>query len=513
MNEIASTAKSPFSIVASLFNLMRYYYLKPFRNNDNQDKDEFTRVNLLVNFSFASFAFLGLNLIKWYKAGFLSLTVSIFFTLIVTTFVSPLVLRMTGKIMIAANISIAAMFWHFSFLAWQSGGVQSILSTPWFVLVPILAFIFCGTKTGFIWAIIEIVEGLAMMVAAKHGVNLDIITFTPEKMLKNSLVTFIFSILAGYVTVLVMNQVIQSLIVRVESTAKEQEEARKRAEAAQIEASGMAEREMEITQMAEEISKKIKTLSGDLMTIGERAKRRVERTESNMGGTMDSIKSMVGLLSELSTIAESTSVSLRETSANTIEIESRMKFVDEFLNEFNVTMGEIQKNNEAIGDIIEDVDNIASQTNLLALNATIESARAGAAGKGFAVVAGEIKELANQSKSSAERINKTIKESIENSNRLIVSMPRFIESMETINKATKDIFVKIQEQERSTASIAEKVGVSSESSAILTERAEQTTILMRKLVEAFGKIMDNTGSIMDDVTTLDMVFQRTPDLT
>lgn len=511
MNEIAYGVKNPLSVFGSLLNFLRYFYLRPFRDNENQDKDEFTRVNLLVNFSFASFVFFGLNLIKWHKAGVFSLTVSIFFTLIITTFVTPIVLRMTGKIRIAANISIAAMFWHFSFLAWQSGGVQSILSTPWFVLLPILAYIFCGKKTGFIWAIIEIAEGVAMMFAVKHGVNLDIITFSPEIMLKNSLVTFIFSILGGYVTVLVMNQVIQSLISRIESTAKEQEDARKRAEAAQVEASGMAEREMEITQMAEEISKKIKSLSTDLMEIGERAKKRVERTEHNMGGTMDSIKSMAGLLAELLSTAEETSVSLRETSANTVEIESRMKFVDEFLNEFNVTMGEIQRNNEAIGDIIEDVDNIASQTNLLALNATIESARAGNAGKGFAVVAGEIKALANQSKTSAERINKTIKESIDNSNRLIVSMPKFIEAMDTINKATKDIFIKIQEQEKTTASMAEKVGISSESSAELTERAQQTAILMRKIVEAFGKIMENTSHILDDVNTLDMVFTRTAD--
>ncbi|WP_027360719.1 methyl-accepting chemotaxis protein [Desulforegula conservatrix] len=508
MNEMASATKNPFAFVGLLLNSLRFFYLRPFRDSENQDKDEFTRVNLLVNFSFASFVFFGLNLIKWYKAGVMVLAISLFFTLIVSSFVSPFVLRLTGNIKIAANISIAAMFWHFSFLAWQTGGVQSILSVPWFVLLPILAFIFCGTKTGFIWAIIEIVEGIAMFIAAKHGVNLNIITFPPEIMMKNVLVTFIFSVLAGFVTVLVMNKVIQALVTRVESTGKEQEEARKRAEAAQIEASAMAEREMEVTQMAEEISKRIKELSIDLIAIGERAKKRVERTESKMGGTMDSIRDMGSLLADLSAIAASTSSSLRETSSNTIEIENKMKYVDEFLHEFNVTMGEIQKNNEAIGDIIEDVDNIASQTNLLALNATIESARAGAAGKGFAVVASEIKDLANQSKASAERINKTIKESIENSSRLIISMPKFIEAMETINKATKDIFETIQHQERSTSSIAEKVGLSSENSSELTERAEQTAILMKKLVEAFGKIMSNTSNILEDVTTLDMVFQR-----
>lgn len=59
---------------------------------------------------------------------------------------------------------------------------------------------------------------------------------------------------------------------------------------------------------------------------------------------------------------------------------------------------------DQIGKLTEDILDIASQTNLLALNASIEAARAGEAGKGFAVVADEIRQLADNSRETANNI-------------------------------------------------------------------------------------------------------------
>jgi methyl-accepting chemotaxis protein len=66
--------------------------------------------------------------------------------------------------------------------------------------------------------------------------------------------------------------------------------------------------------------------------------------------------------------------------------------------------------NEDMKSMTAEVGRIASQTNLLALNAAIEASRIGAAGAAFAVVAVEVRQLADLSGSTAERIRERAEE-------------------------------------------------------------------------------------------------------
>lgn len=109
-------------------------------------------------------------------------------------------------------------------------------------------------------------------------------------------------------------------------------------------------------------------------------------------------------------------------------------------------MSRINDASQQVGNIISEIEDIASQTNLLSLNASIEAARAGEAGRGFAVVADQIRQLAEQSAKSAAETRTLIETSLsaiaDGSKTVDVvntSIDRVLEGIELISQSSKSI--------------------------------------------------------------------------
>lgn len=85
-------------------------------------------------------------------------------------------------------------------------------------------------------------------------------------------------------------------------------------------------------------------------------------------------------------------------------------------------MSALQDKSRRIHVITEVINEIAARTNLLALNAAIEAARAGEHGRGFAVVAGEVRQLAQRTKSATDDIGVMVREINEQAERAATGM-------------------------------------------------------------------------------------------
>jgi methyl-accepting chemotaxis protein len=73
-------------------------------------------------------------------------------------------------------------------------------------------------------------------------------------------------------------------------------------------------------------------------------------------------------------------------------------------------VAELSERASQIAEIVVTVQDLAEQTDLVALNASVEAAKAGDQGRGFAVVAMEMRQLAEQSRQSANQVRSILAE-------------------------------------------------------------------------------------------------------
>lgn len=158
-------------------------------------------------------------------------------------------------------------------------------------------------------------------------------------------------------------------------------------------------------------------------------------------------------------------------------------------------MGRINDASQQVGNIISEIEDIASQTNLLSLNASIEAARAGEAGRGFSVVADQIRQLAEQSANSAAETRTLIETSLsaiadgsktvdivnESINRVVEGIELIAQSSKSISEMADDQAEAMKQAELGVNQISEVVQSNSataqESSATSEELSAQATTL------------------------------------
>ena len=106
----------------------------------------------------------------------------------------------------------------------------------------------------------------------------------------------------------------------------------------------------------------------------------------------------------------------------------------------------LERSTSEIAEVNSLIAQLADQTNLLSLNATIEAARAGDAGKGFAVVAGEVKTLASETSTSADKIAKVVAGVIGETEAVVHGVSSTSEAIKHIHDIQNMIAAAVEEQ-------------------------------------------------------------------
>ena len=217
------------------------------------------------------------------------------------------------------------------------------------------------------------------------------------------------------------------------------------------------------------ILKRFNSTLTEIRNLAEQVSSNASEVENASKSLADGATEQAGVIEELNATIDTVVDLAADTAKETQDASARVKASankaneeKEKMNDLLMEMEHITEISKEIGNIITDIEDIASQTNLLALNASIEAARAGEAGRGFAVVADQIGKLAADSAKSAvntrDLIDKTLVE---------------IEKGNTITRTTADAFNQIIADMESFAEIAQNTMEKANSQAESLEQVGQ----------------------------------------
>ncbi len=145
------------------------------------------------------------------------------------------------------------------------------------------------------------------------------------------------------------------------------------------------------------------------------------------------------------------------------------------------TMAELQGKARRIHGITETISEIAARTNLLALNAAIEAARAGEHGRGFAVVAGEVRQLAQRTKSATEDIGRMVREINEEAERAAEGMTSLTGKVTEAAQNAARVHGFLENIEQAASMSENEIGQIAEASHEHVETARQIADRMLKI--------------------------------
>ncbi|PKN07779.1 MAG: chemotaxis protein [Deltaproteobacteria bacterium HGW-Deltaproteobacteria-8] len=281
---------------------------------------------------------------------------------------------------------------------------------------------------------------------------------------------------------------------------------------------GQNEKIARAAEAATAISDQVASASEELSAQIEQSSRGTEEQRARTGEAATAMEEMNATVMEVAKsasgaaeMAEQAKKKAQEGAQLVDDVVSNINQINTRAEALKVDMGELGKQAEGIGAIMNVISDIADQTNLLALNAAIEAARAGDAGRGFAVVADEVRKLAEKTMTATNEVGAYIKAVQDSAKKNIegteATTRAIVASTTTAGKSGEALREIVGMVDR-TADQVRSIATASEEQSAASEEISHTTEDINRIAAETAQAMNESAAAVSDLSRLAQELKR-----
>lgn len=241
----------------------------------------------------------------------------------------------------------------------------------------------------------------------------------------------------------------------------------------------------QLTASADQTASAAEEVSASVQDVAQGAEKQTTKLEENAQAIKKATEATTLIADKSTKVAELSNQAKIQAESGGVTLDetvAQMNSIKNSVMESNAKIQTLRDRSNEVKTIIDVISNIADQTNLLSLNAAIEAARAGEHGKGFSVVADEVRDLAQESQSSAKKIAEIISGIQHDTELSVKSMERVMEDVQKGVKISNEAIEKFDEILRHTNEISQQI--------------DEISTTVQKISDFLQGVTDNVDEIL-----------------